>query len=99
MSKRSFKKDDLLDCLDDDAEGIEKVATKRTGSSRWSSHHRLIFRDTTDGKLFSVHYSKGLTESQDEAPFEYLPDDIECTEVEAYEKTVTDYREVPDAVR
>lgn len=48
--------------------------------SRWSSHRALIFE--YEGKYYKAKYSKGLTESQMEAPFEYSDDKIECEEVQ-----------------
>ena len=90
-----FKKTDLLEVLYDDHEVIKKIRDTLIDTSRWSEHHELIFEK--DGKLYSTSYSRGATEQQDESPFEYDPDEIECTEVEAYEKTVTEYREVKKA--
>lgn len=54
-------------------------------TSRWSSHHRIIFAH--NGKFYEAHYSKGLTEMQDESPWEY-EDDVECYEVELKEVKV-----------
>lgn len=56
-----------------------------TGTSRWSEHHEIIFAH--DGKFWRTHYSQGLTEMQDESPWENETD-IECEEVELVEKTV-----------
>lgn len=69
-----------------------RVRDEITDTTRWSTHHELIFKH--DGKLYSATYSRGATEQQDERPWDG-EDEIECTEVEAYEKTVTDYRAVP----
>ena len=57
-----------------------------TGTRRWSEDHEIIFAH--DGKFYRTHYSQGLTESQDERPFEYSPEEIECEEVELVEKLV-----------
>ena len=48
--------------------------------SRWSSHRALIFE--YKGKYYKAKYSKGLSESQMEAPFEYSDNEIECEEVQ-----------------
>lgn len=40
-----------------------------------------------DNKLWEAYYEVGATEYQDG-----YDEDLECVEVEAYEKTVTDYR-------
>ena len=57
-----------------------------TGTRRWSEDHEIIFAH--EGKFYRTHYSQGLTESQDESPFQYSPDEIECEEVELVEKLV-----------
>lgn len=63
-------------------------------NSRWSIMHLFIFK-YTDGKIYETTYSIGATESQDERPWEY-EDEVECVEVEPYEKMVIDYRRVRD---
>jgi len=63
-------------------------------TTRWSVVHERIVR--YDGKLYSAPYSEGATESQDESPYEYDADMIECEEVEPYEKTVIAYRPVSE---
>lgn len=62
-------------------------------TDRWSEHHWLYFNALDDGLLWRVPYSKGLTEMQDERPWEY-EDSVEGVRVEPYERTITDYREV-----
>ena len=78
------------------AEGYAIVSNEHIDSSRWSSNHDLVFRyqDT----LWGVGYSQGLTECQDESPFEYDDDLITCTEQEEYEVVTKRYRtkEGPD---
>ena len=39
-------------------------------TSRWSEHHDLIIQAPDDGKFYQLAYSQGLTEYQDEAPWE-----------------------------
>nr|DAI89661.1 MAG TPA: hypothetical protein [Caudoviricetes sp.] len=56
-----------------------------TSTSRWSEHHEIIFE--FEGKFYKTHYSQGLTEYQDESPWEY-DDEVECIEVELVEKLV-----------
>ena len=58
---------------------------------RWSTDHELIFRH--EGKLYSTLYSHGSTECQEESPWEYK-EEVECYEVEPYQKLVTEYKEV-----
>lgn len=75
----------------DDCNAITLVSDQFTGTSRWSSHHQLVFRDNSDGQLYIADYTVGLTEHQDEAPFEYDEDMIECWPAEAVERVVTKY--------
>jgi hypothetical protein len=70
------------------------LSDEQVDSSRWESHHELVFRH--DGKLYMACYSQGLTECQDSRPFQYDREE-ECPEVEAYEVTVTKYREKKDS--
>ncbi len=54
-------------------------------TSRWSEFHEIVFAH--DGKFYQTGYSQGLTEMQDESPWEY-EDEIDCDEVELKEVTV-----------
>jgi hypothetical protein len=60
--------------------------------SRWTVSHERIFEH--DGHLYSTTYSVGATEQQDESPYEYDDEEIECPEVAAVERTVTVYEVV-----
>jgi hypothetical protein len=62
-------------------------------TSRWSEHHDLIFKAPDDGLLYRTYYSKGLTEYQNEVPWEY-ESEVEATQVEAYEHVIIGYRPV-----
>ncbi len=90
-----FKKEELQDLLWDDIEDEAKweiIEDKIIENTRWSILHRLIYK--YDGKFYETSYSVGATEQQDERPFEYDDDIIECHEVEPVEVTVTKYRRV-----
>lgn len=63
------------------------VEERITGHSRWSIHYETVFMH--DGRFYKTTYSRGATESQDERPYEYEPDEIECPEVKAVEKVIT----------
>jgi hypothetical protein len=82
MATIKLHKDYLIDELDLPDSAIKDTITD---TSRWSAHHEIIF--AYDGKFYRTHYSCGLTESQDESPWEY-DKEVECTEVELTEKTV-----------
>ena len=86
--KRAFDKDILKELVwGDGPPEYELVDTIDVDTSRWSSHHTMIFR--FEGKLWGSDYSQGLTESQDQSPYEY--DEPEAYEVEAVEKTIIAY--------
>ncbi len=67
-----------------------------TDTGRWTITYEAVIQDLTDGKFYKIWYSRGATEMQDESPFEYDGDEIECVEVEPFQKTVTRYRTVAD---
>jgi hypothetical protein len=75
------------------ADGLTLIADEVTGNSRWSAQHEVLFKH--EEKLYSTSYSKGLTEMQDEQPWDY-ENEVECHEMEAYERTVVSYRRVRD---
>lgn len=92
MSKRTFTKEQLRAILWD--EGGKIILNEIEDQSRWSTHYRFVFSPEGEDKLYETRYSKGSTENQDsEGPWEY-EEEVECVEVEAYEKTITDYRKV-----
>lgn len=70
-------------------DGYEVIEDKIIDTSRWSNIYEMVF--TFEGKFYSTKYSTGATEYQDESPFEYSPDQVECVEVVPVEKTVIVY--------
>jgi hypothetical protein len=78
----------LLEILYEDREG--KISDKIDDHSRWSVHHTMIFAH--EDKFYSVAYSKGATEYQDESPWQYEDDMVTCYEVVPIEirKTIYD---------
>ena len=92
MTKREFPKVDLRDMAwDDHSDEYEKISCSLSHVSRWSYHYVMIFK--YDGKYYKTHYSVGATEMQDESPYEYASDMIECVEVCPVEKVVIVYEE------
>lgn len=73
---------------DDSYEVIER---ELIDTSRWSNIYSMVFK--FKGKYYRTSYSVGATEQQDEEPYEYGPDSIECDEVEPVEVTVIQYQE------
>jgi hypothetical protein len=84
-----FKKELLQELTYGDIDGYEVIEQKMTGHTRWSLQYSMIFK--FEDKLYKTSYSTGATEYQDEEPYEYEPDEIECPEVIPMEKTITVY--------
>lgn len=70
----------------------ETVEDKIIEHSRWSVRHTRIF--IYDGRFYKTHYSVGATESQDESPYEYDDEEIECPEVQPKTAQITVYEEL-----
>jgi len=77
-----FPKQEMLDMLNF---GIV-IEDNIVGHRRWSVDHEIVFK--RDGKFYTSSYSIGATESQDESPWEYDGNNVECTEVCRVTKTV-----------
>lgn len=90
---RTFSRDTLLEILYGDSEEGAVVLDEISGTSRWSVHHHLVF--DFEGKLYSTTYSVGATEQQDERPWEYDGDQIECTQMRTIQRLTTDYEAIP----
>ena len=89
-----FDKSVLIDLLygDYDNDGMKKayvIENELISNDRWSLHYRMIFKYAD--KYYETFYSRGATEYQDEQPYEFEDDMIECDEVVPVEKTITVY--------
>jgi len=87
-----FKKGLLQQLAFDDVEesdGVTKIKDEICGTRRWSVDHTMIFECA--GKFYESAYSVGATEQQDETPYEYEEDEIECVEVVEKEITITQW--------
>lgn len=93
MSKRKFAKEELLEALQGDSAKYETVVNEIDGTSRWSATYTYVFKELETGKFYRTWYNCGLTEYQDESPWEY-EDEIQATEVEPVEVTVVKYQPV-----
>ena len=80
----SFKKEFLQAIVGDEVDGL--IEETITDTSRWSVNYDAIFEH--EGQFYRTSYSRGATEQQDESPFEFDEDEIECEEVEQVEKLV-----------
>lgn len=73
-------KTDLQDMAwDDTPEGITIISKDLWDHSRWCVTSRIIFKK--EDRYYETFFSRGATEYQDEKPYEYDPDLIECHEV------------------
>lgn len=74
----------------EDTSDYEIISDEVVDTRRWSADHEIIIKRLSDGKFFADGYSVGLTEMQDESPYEYSDPDF--TEVFAVEKTIIVYK-------
>ncbi len=94
MAKTKFSKETLQDLVGhrvgyEHPSGCKLISDEVYDTTRWSTLSELIFQ--SGEKFFQVCYSKGSTEMQDESPFEYEPDEVECNEVIPKEVTKIEY--------
>ena len=83
-----FSKDVLQEIANDESEAFEKVEDKIIDNGRWSIVYEMIFKTPT-GKFYRSFFNRGATEMQDEQPYEYDEDIIECEEVVWKEITIS----------
>jgi hypothetical protein len=72
----------------------EILRERQTDTRRWVSWHECLFRAPDDGKVYAVEYQQGLTEQQDGTDLWDEEDTVTAVEMESYEITVTEWREV-----
>ena len=89
MATRTFKRDWMIDVLNGDTEDTEVILDKIYDTSRWSIRSELVFK--FENKFYHTCYSRGATEQQDESPWEYDGEDIECSEVKPVEVITVEY--------
>ena len=77
---KTLKADEARDIVYEDHPDWETIEKNTDGSSRWSIYWKGIFKHIPSGEHFSVGWSVGATEQQDEAPFEY-EDEVTFTRV------------------
>lgn len=83
-TKKIFPKSYLTDELDLPYGAVQDLLVE---TNRWSEIHVIVFQDPEDGKYWQARYSQGLTENQDEQPWE-CDKTVEATEVEERDVTV-----------
>ena len=89
-----FNKEFLKGIAEDDYDMtiVKVIHNDIVDTTRWSIVYEVVFK--FDNKFYKTHYSVGATESQDERPYEYDGDEIECVEVVPVEKTITVYEKL-----
>lgn len=87
-----FQKEWLLSVLDGDDSSAKVVRDRIIDHRRWSVIHEMVFEH--NGKFYKSDYSTGATECQDEHPYQYDDNEIECPEVKPVEKTIIVYEKV-----
>lgn len=65
------------------------------GHRRWTDERRCVFRAPDDGLVYRVVYSKGLTEHNEEQPWEYA-NEVTGVRVMGQERTVIVWVQVKD---
>lgn len=71
----------------EDHEDWTKIEEKVFDTDRWTISYDGVFKHIPSGKHYSLYWSVGATEQQDQSPFEY--DEPEPVEVHAVQKMVT----------
>ena len=89
-----FKKEELQRMVFGDSENLESIEDNIVDTTRWSEIHEVVFLDKLTGKHYCSSYSNGLTEQQDESPYEYANDEEECGEVEQVEVLVKQWKPI-----
>lgn len=78
-----------LACEDYDDKVVELISTELVDTTRWCVVYEQIFK--FEDRFYITSYRVGATESQDERPYEWEGDEIDCVEVVPTEKTMIVY--------
>jgi hypothetical protein len=89
-----FKKEYLQELACGSFDNFVSISEDIVNTSRWTVEYKQIFKFTDEqgvARFYKTYYSRGATEQQDERPYEFKNDLIECTEVVPVKKQVTVY--------
>lgn len=81
----------------DHSDEYSLVTDEHVNITRWSEIRRMVFSYKNAygvTKHYSTEYTVGLTENQDERPFQYDEQWVECDEVKQVEKIITLWEKV-----
>tara|TARA_R110000868_G_scaffold322391_6_gene583304 strand:- start:2260 stop:2532 length:273 start_codon:yes stop_codon:yes gene_type:complete len=90
MPTKLFPKQKLLGIIYGEEDGF--VSNELKAHGRWSLCYKLIFKDGDD--YYSVYYSGGATELQDENPFDAYDNEVPCDKVRRVEVTTISYERI-----
>lgn len=80
-----FSKQFLIETLDSDRDVLDEI----TEHGRWRILHHRVFE--WEGKFYCANYTVGATEYQEESPYEYEKDEVDCPEMRPVQKIITVY--------
>lgn len=86
-------KEELLDIIDSE----DVIRDRIVDNGRWTIRHEMIFNH--HAKVYRVFYDVGATEQQEQYPFDYEPDEIECDEMHQVEKVVKVWEKVQSNIK
>lgn len=89
-----FKKEYLQECA---RENTDVIINEIVEHGRWTLTYEIIFR--FEDKFYRSFYQRGATENQDESPYEFDEDNIECEEVYAMQVLVTQYKSIEELLK
>ncbi len=87
--KLILTKEQAKEIIYEDSDEYNVIEDEIDDTSRWSENHSIVIQRISDGKFFADTYSKGLTESQDERPYDNSDPDF--VEVFPVERTIISY--------
>ena len=87
---KEFSRETLQQVVWDDAEGFKKVSDVIEDTTRWEIVKTMVFQ-APDGLHYQSTYTEGATEQQEQRPYEYESDTIECTQVQEEVVEVTQW--------
>lgn len=69
--KLTFTEEEARNIVWEDHEDFDVISDEIYETRRWVSAHEVIVKNKITGKFYHSCYEQGLTESQDQSPYEY----------------------------
>ena len=89
-----FQKKELQKMVFEESQKLQKVEEWVSETLRWSIRYGVVFKNLETNKYYISYYSVGATKCQDEEPYEFCLDKIDCKEVIQKEVVVKKWVEV-----